>query len=125
MSQPSATAYQRALHKLSRLHRDEFADLLVAERLRMGMAAERDKLRCGTRSSYAHGCRCDRCREAHREYSRERQHKRVKRGIGPGDPRHGSIRGYAQGCRCDRCREANTAYHREYRKRRRARKAAA
>lgn len=125
MSQPNSTAYQRALHKLSRLYHDEFADLLVAERLRIGLEPERNKLRCGTRSAYAHGCRCYRCREAHREYHREQQHKRVKRGIGPEDPRHGSIRGYAQGCRCDWCRKANTAYHREYRKRRRAREAAA
>lgn len=27
--------------------------------------------RCGTRSGYAAGCRCDACREAHRVYNRD------------------------------------------------------
>lgn len=39
------TAHQRALNKLARLHRDEFADLLAGERLRVGLAAERSKAR--------------------------------------------------------------------------------
>ena len=33
--------------------------------------------RCGTRSGYAAGCRCDACREAHRVYNRETSQSRL------------------------------------------------
>ena len=39
--------------------------------------------RCGTRSGYTAGCRCDQCRAAHRDYNREwlRKEARIRYGI--------------------------------------------
>ena len=44
--------------------------------------------RCGTRSGYAAGCRCDACRDAHRVYNREwlRREARIRYGIEPPKP---------------------------------------
>lgn len=44
--------------------------------------------RCGTRSGYVAGCRCDACREAHRVYNREwlRREARIRYGIEPPKP---------------------------------------
>jgi hypothetical protein len=44
--------------------------------------------RCGTRSGYTAGCRCDACREAHRVYNREwlRREARIRYGIEPPKP---------------------------------------
>jgi hypothetical protein len=44
--------------------------------------------RCGTRSGYVAGCRCDACRAAHRDYNREwlRREARIRYGIEPPKP---------------------------------------
>ena len=44
--------------------------------------------RCGTRSGYVAGCRCDDCRAAHRDYNREwlRREARIRYGIEPPKP---------------------------------------
>jgi len=44
--------------------------------------------RCGTRTGYTSGCRCDACREAHRVYNREwlRREARIRYGIEPPKP---------------------------------------
>lgn len=44
--------------------------------------------RCGTRTGYTAGCRCDACREAHRVYNREwlRREARIRYGIEPPKP---------------------------------------
>lgn len=44
--------------------------------------------RCGTRTSYTQGCRCDACRAAHRDYNREwlRREARIRYGIEPPKP---------------------------------------
>jgi hypothetical protein len=57
-------------------------------------------------------CECGTCAKCRR---------RVKRGLPPGDPRHGSRNGYVNyGCRCPECRAANRAKERERIAKRRA-----
>ncbi len=64
--------------------------------------------RHGTTNGYGNlGCRCERCRAAHRErhagyIARVRAEGRV---LG----RHGSTVAYDTGCRCDVCRDAHNA----------------
>jgi hypothetical protein len=77
-----------------------------------------------------HGCRCDGCKGAAREYGRARRAGRARpRGalallLHPDRVAHGTVRGYrTQGCRCEKCKAANATYQREYRARRRAREA--
>ena len=73
------------------------------------------------RSAYSNrGCRCEVCRAAVVEYSRE---WRSRWHLDEDDSRHGSINGYVNyRCRCVACRAAKAAYMRE-RRRRAARRA--
>lgn len=62
----------------------------------------------GTPGGYTnHGCRCDDCRAALRDYQRRRRKQRIE---SPTPDRvHGTVNGYGNyGCRCDRCRGAWT-----------------
>lgn len=80
---------------------------------------EPDDPRHGTTNGYGNlGCRCDRCREAHRinhnaYMTRMRAQKRI---LGT----HGSTLAYDTGCRCDVCREAHNLKSREYKRHRRS-----
>lgn len=77
-------ARQRAYRKLAAMHRDEFADLLASERIRLGFPGDTtntrsplQRARCGTRSGYNRHLRrgeagCEPCQEAMREYARRR-----------------------------------------------------
>jgi hypothetical protein len=57
----------------------------------------------GTNSKYQLGCRCDRCRTAHRVESRNR------RGYKPRTITHGKPYAYRKGCRCEICIAARLA----------------
>jgi hypothetical protein len=61
---------------------------------------------------YSHGCRCDICREAKREYRRSRQPSadlcQERRACGTSN-------GYAHGCRGDACGLARLLYQRQLR----------
>lgn len=73
--------------------------------------------RHGTEKGYSyHGCRCERCREAHRE-----SHTRWRAGGPPSS--HGSG-GYEKGCRCAVCKGAKQVCNAESVARQRARAAA-
>lgn len=63
--------------------------------------------RHGTPHAYCNlDCRCDRCRAAWREYSREVKERRPP--LSPEDPRHGTNNGYVNhNCRCPDCTEAH------------------
>lgn len=62
---------------------------------------------CGTYARYQRGCRCDRCKNASREYMAWWRSRAV---LGRGDERHGTINGYDNfGCRCAACRAAHQA----------------
>lgn len=62
--------------------------------------------RHGTVKGYSYyGCRCERCREAHREDHRLWRDGQVK-SHGPG--------GYEKGCRCDVCAKAKRVLNAEY-----------
>lgn len=65
----------------------------------------------GSWAGYAYGCRCDRCRDAGREYRRARK-------LGLPTPssvltptNHGTLECYARGCRSNACRGAYAAAH--------------
>jgi len=66
----------------------------------------------GTRGRYNHGCRCDKCSEANRIYSREylqrkaRAHREMLLPISAGPTKHGTVHTYMGGCRCTRCKIA-------------------
>ena len=79
------------------------------------MQHDRRDPRHGTNTGYGYGCRCDRCKEAHRLYGRE-IHERHKEELlnDPTDPRHGTTTGYSYGCRCERCRAAVSKYAKAY-----------
>lgn len=63
----------------------------------------------GTTSRYTNGgCRCDSCKQAQREYMKQRAEKATKLGV------HGLHSTYNAGCRCEACREARRKYHDEY-----------
>jgi hypothetical protein len=59
-------------------------------------------MKCGTHSAYSHGCRCDACKAAHREYTRARRAK----ALADGTLSHGVRGTYSAGCRCWKCVEA-------------------
>ena len=71
----------------------------------------------GTHGRYSnHGCRCDLCKQAIRDYRAE---LRVRKGLPPQEPRraaeHGTHGRYSNhGCRCDACTKANRDDCREY-----------
>lgn len=56
----------------------------------------------GTHGRYTHGCRCDRCKEAHRAYTAERR----KVALAAGTLTHGRASTFDAGCRCDACYNA-------------------
>lgn len=67
----------------------------------------------GTTAYTHYGCRCDECRgawaAAHAKLIRHR------RGLPPGDPRHGTTNGYRNWrCACDLCVEANRRDHADW-----------
>lgn len=91
----------------------------------------------GTRTGYARGCRCAKCRAYNAEYSktyRDRQpkgpkkvrsDKGVKRAFLKFED-HGTTRGYGMfGCRCPDCRRAACDYNRQWRNTNRAKYRAA
>jgi hypothetical protein len=64
------------------------------------------------------GCRCDRCRKANADRSRERRERRRLRPDLIPEHLHGTLTGYLNwACRCDRCRAANTQHAQEVRSR--------
>lgn len=72
--------------------------------------------RHGQASSYRNrGCRCDRCREAHR-LDKARRRAEGPKGTYAKTAEHGTRSRYARGCRCDECRAATTAAARADRK---------
>lgn len=82
----------------------------------------------GTRTGYARGCRCDRCRRYVADYSRRYRAAQPKtppkpkwnKGIktGPRKPiAHGTSTTYAYGCRCQSCTTARTKQNAEWAKR--------
>lgn len=87
----------------------------VKERKRKGSDISgnpRNKLH-GTYTGYNyHGCSCDRCRKANRDYLLERRAQYAKTGGIP-EHVHGTHNGYANyGCRCDECRAGSREYAR-------------
>ena len=73
----------------------------MSDRTRELPASDR---RHGTNAGYVAGCRCERCRDANRQYRAAQK----ARGLpDPGDPRHGTVGGFTNyHCRCERCRDA-------------------
>lgn len=82
-----------------------------------------DDSRHGTENGYRNlGCRCDRCKKAHADVYRERNHR-----LGRTRPReillqewaekHGTSRYRRYGCRCEVCRAAMADEKRRYRAR--------
>ena len=68
-----------------------------------------------------HGCRCDVCRAAQREYMLAYHKRRREAGLPDGDPRHGTNNGYTnRGCRCEPCTKAGSAADAASRRRREA-----
>jgi len=59
--------------------------------------------RHGSTAGYVAGCRCDRCKQANKDYRAAQK----ARGLPPDDPRHGTVGGYTNyHCRCEPCRDA-------------------
>jgi hypothetical protein len=83
----------------------------------------RTKSKCGTRSAYTAGCRCEACKQANNVYQAAwrlatGRTQRFQRDI---QPRHGSRTLWYRGCRCGSCvewRAEDTRKHREYQQRR-------
>ena len=74
------------------------------ERRKRGRPASPDPH--GKLSGYQRGCRCDRCRDARREYTNKLKNRPTPLHV------HGTRNGYsAYGCRCDECYEAMQAYN--------------
>jgi hypothetical protein len=68
----------------------------------------------GTHTTYANGCHCRRCRDAHAAYQRA---LRVRLAAAPDQLVHGKRFTYANyRCRCEDCRGAQAAYMRGYRR---------
>jgi len=66
--------------------------------------------RHGTLVGYSyHGCRCEKCVTAQREYSRGRWAHRLEN-LRPGD--HGKMPSYSAGCRCEKCVQVVREYGR-------------
>lgn len=62
----------------------------------------------GTHSRYSNGCRCEPCRQAHRDYTAARR----KAALAAGELSHGVRNTYDAGCRCPKCYEARrVAYY--------------
>lgn len=83
-----------------------------------------DDPRHGTVNGYGNrGCRCDRCRAAHRANHAEYMAKvRKSKSLAQGDDIvHGTPYRYDVGCRCDECRAAHNAKSRETKARMRQR----
>lgn len=70
-----------------------------------------DDPRHGTRNGYGNlGCRCDACREAHRQNHRKYMIRVKESGELAGDGvQHGTAYRYDVGCRCNACKEAHNA----------------
>ncbi len=82
--------------------------------------------RHGTVNGYGNrGCRCEACREAHRQaHAAYMVRVRATKELATGDGiTHGTSYRYDVGCRCDECREAHNAKSRETKARLRQRKA--
>lgn len=104
--------YSRYKRKGCRCALCKAANRLYVGRWRRAKGIEERRHRCshGSTTMYRHGCRCEPCREAAAEHSRDE--KRRLRGKTP--PRHGR-RGYlVYGCRCDVCSAANAEACRAY-----------
>lgn len=107
--------------EITRLHGEGKTDTEIADALGIGRAhAQRLRQRlelpsvqghrskwdgvelsaCGTNASYARGCRCEECTDAHREYHREYTKRRRIEGA---DGYHGTAYGYQLGCRGGSC----------------------
>lgn len=71
-----------------------------------------DDPRHGTNGYGNLGCRCDRCRAAHR--AAHQQYMARVRASGRLLGSHGSVVAYDTGCRCDKCRAAHNKKSREY-----------
>jgi hypothetical protein len=75
----------------------------------------------GLASTYTKGCRCPRCREAHRRRHKRLRDERAARARADASVvPHGTVGGYSNwDCRCDRCRHiwslnlARQSYHRK------------
>lgn len=80
----------------------------------------------GDHRTYAKGCRCDDCREAHRAWSAERRAAWKQDPSAADRAGHGNPSTYKNlGCRCSRCSKANTAVVNAWRARRREQRALA
>lgn len=76
--------------------------------------------------TYAKGCRCDACRNAHRIDAAERRVRWSSNSVGADRAGHGKASTYRNyGCRCTACSAANSRANKEYRGRRRQRAALA
>jgi hypothetical protein len=65
-------------------------------------------------SLYTNGCRCQPCREAHRQWCRQIRADRAGK-LPADDPRHGTRVAWDHwGCRCDRCTSTHRRLHRDY-----------
>lgn len=101
----------------------------------LGLAPSRPKRRRGRPPidhghgdyrTYAKGCRCEGCREAHRVKCAEAREARAKNPDAADRAGHGKGSTYKNyGCRCRACSKANTEDVSAYRTRRRQRKAMA
>ncbi|PWI08359.1 hypothetical protein DIZ27_23255 [Streptomyces sp. NWU339] len=77
----------------------------------------------GHYSTYRKGCRCDDCREAHRQRCSEWRESKKQDPTAADWAGHGKTSTYKNhGCRCAPCRRANTEYWRVYRAQRRERR---
>ena len=74
-----------------------------------------DDPRHGTTNGYGNlGCRCEACREAHRQNHNRYMKKVRESGQLLGDAaKHGTSYRYDVGCRCDECREAHNEKSRQ------------
>lgn len=63
-----------------------------------------------------------RCLTCELKVDRANHFKKIERGIGKDDERHGQYAGYRAGCRCPDCLEANKVYKREWARNDRKRK---
>ncbi len=77
----------------------------IARAVAVAARCESHKAEHGTRSKYVHGCRCEACTAAQREYMRS-----LKGKLPP--PTHGHSGYVNYGCRCEVCTQANSDYHR-------------
>ena len=61
-------------------------------------------------------CKCEVCTAANRERKRVERAKNKKKGLPPGDPRHGTTNGYDNWvCRCEACTQAKRIVNRNNR----------